>query len=86
MTLAPVEAIRIESTTRGDALDLVRRLPELHTYLVQLGDSRWHVCVKPDGSAEDLIPSLLDRAGLWASERSLDSVLRVGDQAYELHA
>lgn len=86
MTLAPVETIRIESTTRSDALDLVRRLPELHTYLVQLGDSRWHVCVKPDGSADDLLPVLLDRAELWASERRLDLVLRVGDRAYELDA
>jgi hypothetical protein len=80
------ETIRIESASRWDALDLARRLPDLHTYLVQLGDRRWHVCVRPDRPQDELLPLLLERAGRWAAERHVDSVLRVGDRRYELHA
>jgi hypothetical protein len=86
VTSAPAETIRIESATRWDALDLVRRLPDLHTHLVQLGDRRWHVCVRPEGPAEELVPFVLGRAAVWAAERHLDAVLRVGDRSYELHA
>jgi len=80
------ETIRIESATRWDALDLVQRLSGLHTYLVQLGDRRWHVCVRPEGRVDELVPELLRTASQWATERHLDSVLRVGDRSYELHA
>lgn len=81
--IGPPETIRVESATRWDALDLVERLQGLPTYLVQLGDRRWHVCVRPDGE-HDLVPELLRTAGEWASERRLESVLRVGDRSYEL--
>lgn len=81
----PRETIRIETGTRWDALDLVKRLHGFPTYLVQLGDRRWHVCVRADGGADDLVPELLRTAGQWASERHVDSVLRVGDRSYELH-
>ncbi len=84
MTVAPAETIRIESASRFDALDLARRLVGFHTHLVQLGDLRWHVCVKAGAHGRDLVPELLRTAEGWAAERHLDSVLRVGDRAYEL--
>jgi hypothetical protein len=84
VTAAPGETIRIESASRFGALDLARRLVGFHTHFVQLGDLRWHVCVKPGANERDLVPELLRTAEGWAAERHVDSVLRVGDRAYEL--
>jgi len=84
MTAAPRETVRIESGSRHDALDLLRRLPGRHAYLVQLGDRRWHVCVTADGSTDEMVPELLRTAAEWAAERHVAAVLRVGDDAYEL--
>jgi uncharacterized protein (DUF2252 family) len=85
MRAAPVETIRIETGNRWDALDLARRLPGLHTYLVQLGNRRWHVCVKPDGEADAVIPVVRRAAEAWAEERHVCSVLRVGNRTYDLN-
>lgn len=78
------ETIRVETASRWDAIDLARRLGPLHTHLVQLGDHRWHVCVRPDGPAEELLPTVRREAEAWARDRHLDSVVRVGDRAYEI--
>jgi hypothetical protein len=78
------ETIRIESESRWDALDLLGRLHGLHTYLVQLGDRRWHVCVRPDEDPDALLAELLRTATEWASERDVSSVVRVGDRSYRL--
>jgi hypothetical protein len=84
VTLPAPETIRIESGSRWDALDLARRLPALHTYLVQLGDHRWHVCVRPREGEDAVVGEVIRTAEEWAAERSLDAVLRVGDRAFDL--
>ena len=78
------DTIRIEAATRWDALDLARRLSRHHTYLVQLGDRRWHVCVRTDDAEFELEPVRAVAEG-WAVERSLEATLRHGAEAYELH-
>lgn len=78
------ETIRIEAETRGDALDLARRLSRHHTYLVQLGDRRWHVCVRTDGAEHELEPVRAVAEG-WAVERRLETTVRRGGETYELH-
>ena len=86
MTLssAAADTIRIEAASRWDALDLAQRLKGMHTYLVQLGDSRWHVCVRTDGPADEAIPTVRHAAAEWARERDVDAVLRVGERTYEV--
>jgi hypothetical protein len=83
--LSPLrETIRIEASTRWDALDLARRLEAHHTYLVQLADERWHVCVRaPDEDAE-ILEDVREAAASWASQRGLEAVLRVGGREIEL--
>lgn len=78
------ETIRIEAATRWDALDLARRLSRHHTYLVQLGDRRWHVCVRTDGAEHELAPVRAVAEG-WAVERRLGSTLRRGAESYRLN-
>lgn len=78
------ETIRIEAETRWDALDLARRLSRHHTYLVQLGDRRWHVCVRTENAEHELEPVRAVAEG-WAVERRLDTTLRRGGETYELH-
>ena len=78
------DTIRIEAATRWDALDLARRLSRHHTYLVQLGDRRWHVCVRTDDAEFELEPVRAVAEG-WAVERSLETTLRHGAETYELH-
>ena len=80
------ETIRIEAPTRWDALDLAHRLATHHTYLVQLADERWHVCVRPGEAEEDLVEHVREQATAWVAERGVDSVLRVGRREIELRA
>ena len=85
MSVAPsTETIRVEVPTRWDAVDLARRLHGLHTYLVQLGDRRWHVCVRCDGAVLSLVPMVQAAAEQWAKERHVDGVMRFGDTAVEI--
>jgi hypothetical protein len=77
------ETIRIEAETRWDAVDLVRRLAHHHTYLVQLGDRRWHVCVRTEDTELDL-GQVRAAAESWALERHLAATLRFGAETYEL--
>jgi uncharacterized protein (DUF2252 family) len=82
---AAKETIRVEAANRWDAVDLAQRLGSLHTYLVQLGDRRWHVCVRPEGHADELLPLIRDTAEAWARERQIDhSIVRVGDRAFDV--
>jgi uncharacterized protein (DUF2252 family) len=81
---AAVATIRIEAATRWDAIDLARRLASHHTYLVQLGDRRWHVCVRPDAAGDEL-PVVRAAAERWAHERRLETTLHCGDETVELH-
>ena len=78
-----IETIRIEAETRWDAIDLARRLNGHHTYLVQLGDRRWHVCVRADDAAIEL-EKVRAAAQLWAADRRLATTLRYGAETYEL--
>ena len=80
---ALADTIRIETETRWDAVDLARRLAGHHTYLVQLGDRRWHVCVRADDADLELGP-VRAAAESWAAERSLEATLRCGADTYEL--
>ena len=82
MTSVP-EPIRIETGTRWDAVDLARRLAAHHTYLVQLGDRRWHVCVRDEDPAE-LLPTVRAAAQRWAEDRHLAATLRCAGETYEL--
>ncbi|HVM17051.1 MAG TPA: hypothetical protein VM290_05680 [Gaiellaceae bacterium] len=84
MTTVLREPIRIETSSRWDALDLLARIPGLRAYLVQLGDRRWNVCVRPDGDADDVLAALLPTAQQWATERAVEAVVRVGERRYEL--
>jgi hypothetical protein len=77
------ETFRIETETRWDALDLARRLSRHHTYLVQLGDRHWHVCVRTDDGDLELDPVRAVATG-WAVERGLAATLRRGAESYEL--
>ena len=79
-----VQAIRVEAPTRWDAVDLAQRLRGLHTYLVQLGDRRWHVCVRCDGETAELVPTVRATVEQWARERHVDAVLRVGGDAFRI--
>ena len=80
------ETLRIEAATRRDALDLARRLSgRHHTYLVQLGDRRWNVCVRTDDVELELEP-VRAVAEDWAVERRLEATLRHGAATYDLHA
>ncbi len=81
---ATAETIRVEVPTRWDAVDLARRLSGLHTYLVQLGDRRWHVCVRCDDGAQALVPIVRATTEQWAKERHVDGVMRVGDSAVDI--
>lgn len=87
-TRAPVsaapETIRIEASTHFDALDLAERLAMHHTYLVQLGDERWQVCIRAEGAPDEILGGVREAAALWAAERGLASVLRVGGREIEL--
>lgn len=74
------ETIRIEAPTRWDAADLAQRLTGLDAYLVQLGDRRWHICIRVDRAASELLPVVRRAAEAWARERGLDAVIRVGEQ------
>ena len=78
------ETIRIEAQTRWDALDLADRLSRHHTYLVQLGNRRWHVCVRTDDADVELEPVRAVAEG-WAVERRLEATLHRGTEMYELH-
>ena len=78
-----VETIRIEAETRWDAVDLARRLAHHHTYLVQLADRRWHVCVRAEDTALEL-GQVRAAAKSWALERDLAATLRFGAETYEL--
>jgi hypothetical protein len=80
------ETIRIEASTRWDALDLAHRLATHHTYLIQLADERWHVCVRAGEAEDDLLEHVREQATAWAIERGHDSVLRVGTREIELRA
>jgi hypothetical protein len=86
VTLSSVAAdtIRVEAASRWDALDLVHRLKGMHMYLVQLGDSRWHVCVRTDAPADEIVPAVRRAAEQWARERGVNAVLRVGERTYEI--
>ncbi len=79
------ESIRIETASRWDALDLVRRLSGYSLHLVQLSDSRWHVCVRQDRDPDQLLDDVLVAATSWASHRGADSLLHVGGRSYALH-
>lgn len=81
---ATADTIRVEAPTRWDAVDLARRLRGLHTYLVQLSDRRWHVCVRCDGTADEVVPTVRAAAEEWAKDRGVASVLRVGGRTFEL--
>lgn len=78
------ETIRIEAATRWDALDLARRLSSHHTYLVQLADERWHVCVRTDYEEREILDDVREAATSWAVERGVESVLRVGGREIAL--
>lgn len=78
------ETIRIEASTRWDALDLAHRLEAHHTYLVQLADERWHVCVRAGDEGGEILDDVREAAASWASQRGLESVLRVGAREIEL--
>jgi hypothetical protein len=78
------ETIRIEASTRWDALDLAHRLATHHTYLVQLADERWHVCVRAAEAEDEILEHVREAATAWAVERGLDSVLRVGLREIDL--
>lgn len=81
---AALAPIRIEAQTRWDAIDLARRLAAHHTYLVQLGDRRWNVCVRPDEGADEL-PAVRAAAERWAADRQLEAArLHCGDETFEL--
>jgi hypothetical protein len=79
------ETIRIETETRWAALDLAQRLSRHHTYLVQLGNRRWQVCVRTDDADVELGPVRAVVQG-WANERRLDATLHRGTESYELRA
>lgn len=83
MTAQAAETIRIEVESRWDAVDLVRRLSGLHTYLVQLADSRWIVCVRQSDGA-DVLPLVRAAAVDWAQQRHVDSVVRVGGAEFPI--
>jgi hypothetical protein len=85
VTVTLGETIRIEAETRWDAIDLARRLDEHHTYLVQLGDKRWHVCVRADDADLEL-PAVQAAAQRWAEERHVEGVLRCGGRTIALPA
>jgi len=78
--------MRIDAESRYDALDLLRRLSSHHTYLVQLGERHWSVCVRPDGNAETLAGEVLRTAREWALARGVESELRVANRRYTLGA
>lgn len=81
------DLILVEAESRWDAVDLARRLARHHTYLVQLGNRRWNVCVPPDHGLRDgeLLASVRDEARRWAGERRLETVLRAGGHEYAVH-
>ncbi len=84
MSAVSAETIRIESENRWDAVDLARRLAGRHTYLVQLGDRRWHVCVRVDGDVDVLVADVQRIAGEWARDRKLLSSMRFGGRTVVL--
>ena len=82
---AALSPIRIEAETRWDAIDLARRLSGHHTYLVQLGDRRWNVCVRPDEEGVDELPAVRATAERWAADRQLEAAtLHCGDETFDL--
>lgn len=81
---ASAGTIRVEAQTRWDALDLAGRLAAHHTYLVQLGDRRWLVCVRCEELDEALLGAVRATAERWAADRQLASMLRCGDRSYAL--
>jgi hypothetical protein len=65
--------VRVESTSRWDALALARKLPRYRWYLVEPDPEHWHVCVPLSEAAADLPDDLRKKLGQWLRERHLDA-------------
>jgi hypothetical protein len=64
--------LRIESTSRWDALALARRLGCYHRFLVELGPQHWDVCVTTDDPSDALPAEIADSVVQWLHERRLE--------------
>lgn len=78
------DRIAIETESRWDAMELLRRLRTHHSYLVQLGETRWKVCVRPERDVDGILPEVLTAVEEWATERHVESVVHVGERHYPI--
>ena len=76
------ERISIETQSRWDAMELLRRLRGHHAHLIQLGEHRGEVCVRPEADLDRTLEQVLAAVEAWASERHAESVVHVGGRAY----
>lgn len=66
--------LRIESSTRWDALALTQKLSGYHWFLVEPEAERWDICVPLDEKPQDDLPSDLEQCLLeWLNERGLEA-------------
>lgn len=63
----------IESSSRWDALALVRKLGRYHWFLVEPDAQHWDVHVSLDGPGEALPSELAERVLEWLDERDLEA-------------
>jgi hypothetical protein len=77
--------VRIETSNRWDALDLVRDLQTWRWYLVSQGIERWEVCVGVDPRGRRATNELLEAVQAWADRREIDSVVHLRDRDVVVH-
>jgi hypothetical protein len=77
--------LRIETSSRWDALALTQKLPRYSWYLVEPDSLHWDVCV-PLEEPLTRLPADLHRAiELWRSERNVEPTsIRADDRTFDL--
>ena len=77
--------VRIESTSRWDALALTRSLVRYRWYLVEPDDARWDVYVELEEPVHELPDDLRRRIDGWLDERRLECVaVHAGERDFTL--
>jgi len=83
--VALMVTLRIETTSRWDALALAGRLARYPWYLVEPDACHWDVCVPLDEPASDLPPDLRSTIELWLRERKLElTTVQAGKRSFSV--
>jgi hypothetical protein len=79
--------IRVETSSRWDAVALARRLPDCDCFYLQLAPDRWLVTARPRVGGRRAVTRALQGVEAWLRERGIDSAqVSVDDRPYTLVA